>query len=187
MNLIILGPQGSGKGTQAKLIAEKFGLTHISTGALIRQEIESGSQFGKILEEKINTGELVSDAELFSILEKAPLGDGNGFILDGTPRNINQAKELENVFAKIGVTLDLVIHLDIPYEVSIERMTKRANIEHREDDNLEAMKKRLDIYQKETSPVIEYYRDQGKLIEIDGTPDVDSIFQTISRKLEDVK
>jgi len=186
MNLIILGPQGSGKGTQAKIIAEKYGLTHISTGALIRQEVETGSDFGKTLQQKINNGELISDSELFSILEKAPLSQGNGFILDGTPRNIFQAKELENVFAKVGVNIDRVILLTLPHDESIARLIKRASLEHRQDDNPEAIQKRLDLYNQETVPVIEYYRSQGKLIEIDGRPDVQTIFADISHHLEAV-
>ena len=105
MNLIILGPQGSGKGTQAKLIAQKYGLTHISTGALIRQEVESGSDFGKILQQKINNGELISDAELFSVLEKAPLEGGHGFILDGTPRDPKQAEAALEHFEAEGVNI----------------------------------------------------------------------------------
>ena len=184
MNLIILGPQGSGKGTQAKLIAQKYGLTHISTGALIRQEVESGSDFGKILQQKINNGELISDAELFSVLEKAPLEGGHGFILDGTPRNLFQAKELENVLAKVGVNIDRVILLTLPHDESIARLQKRARIEHRQDDNPEAIQKRLDLYHNETVPVIEYYRSQGKLIEVDGRPDVQTIFADICNRLE---
>ena len=187
MNLIILGPQGSGKGTQAKLIAEKYGLSHISTGSLIRQEVESGSDFGKTLKQKINNGELISDAELFSILEKAPISAQKGFILDGTPRNIYQAKELENVFSKVGVNIDRVILLTLPHDESIARLQKRAEIEHRQDDNPEAIQKRLDLYTNETLPVIEYYRSQNKLIEIDGLPDIDTIFKDICGRLEDVK
>ena len=187
MNLIILGPQGSGKGTQAKLLAEKYSLIHISTGALIRQEIQSGTDFGKALEEKIKNGELVSDPELFSVLEKAPITPTKGFILDGTPRNLAQATELENVFKKVGVGLDWVILLTLSHEESISRLTKRAAIEHRQDDNPEAIQKRLDLYNQETIPVLEYYRSLGKLIEVDGTPDIQTVFQDICRKLEDVK
>lgn len=187
MNLIILGPQGSGKGTQAKLLAEKYGLTHISTGDLIRKEVASGSQFGKILEEKIDKGELITDAELFSILEKASLNTGNGFILDGTPRNLYQAQELENVFKREGVALDWVILLTLSHEDSIKRLQKRAGIEHRDDDNREAIEKRLEIYTQETVPVVDYYRSQGKLIEVDGSPDIDTVFRDIVNRLEDVK
>ena len=187
MNFIILGPQGSGKGTQAKLLADKLGLTHISTGELIRKEISSGSEFGRLLKEKIDQGDLVSDAELFSILEKAPLNGDKGFILDGTPRNLFQAKELENVFKKVGVNLDMVLYLSLPREDSIKRMVKRAEIEHRSDDNIDAINKRLDIYEKDTVPVIDYYRSKGKLIEIDGRPDIDTIFKDICSQLGVVK
>ena len=184
MNLIILGPQGSGKGTQAKLLAEKFGLTHISTGELMRKEIDSGSNFGKEIKAIINNGDLVSDEILFSILEKTPFKDGNGFILDGTPRNLLQAKALEKVFAKVGISLDHVIFIDIPHDVSVARMLKRAEIEHRPDDTLEAINKRLAIYEKETKPVIDYYRNENKIIDIDGAPDINTIFLNIVSKLE---
>lgn len=183
MNLIILGPQGSGKGTQAKLLAEKYGLTHISTGELLRKEIDSGSDFGKEIKALIDNGNLVSDEMLFSILEKADLKSGQGFILDGTPRNLFQAKALERVFARIGLELDKVIFIDLPYEESIKRMLKRAETEHRTDDNLEAIKKRLVIYENESKPVIDYYRKQNKVIDIDGTPDINNIFENICRKL----
>ena len=184
MNLIILGPQGSGKGTQAKLLAQKYGLTHISTGELLRKEIASGSAFGQVLKEKLDRGDLVTDAELFSILEKAPLAGRQGFILDGTPRNLSQAKELESVLAKVGVDIDRVILLTLLHEESIARLQKRAKIEHRQDDNPEAIQKRLDLYNHETVPVIEYYRSQGKLIEVDGRPDVQTIFADICHRLE---
>jgi len=184
MNLIILGPQGSGKGTQAKLIAEKFGLTHISTGDLLRKEIESGSDFGKSIQEITDRGDLVSDDILFAILEKAPLTEGKGFILDGTPRNLFQAQALEKIFSRTGISLDNVVVIDLPYEDSISRMLKRAQIEHRTDDNLEAIKKRLAVYNNETKPVIDLYRSQGKVIDIDGRPDIQTIFDTIVSKLE---
>lgn len=184
MNLIILGPQGSGKGTQAKLLAEKYGLTHISTGDLLRQEIASGSDFGQSLKETLDRGELVSDEVLFSILEKAPLNTGNGFILDGTPRNLYQAENLEKILQKINLHVDKVILLDLPYEESIQRMLKRAEIEHRADDNLETIKTRLAIYDQDTKPVIDFYRQQGKVLEIDGRPDIDTIFKDICNKLD---
>ena len=184
MNLIILGPQGSGKGTQAKLIAQKYGLTHISTGDLFRQEIASGSDFGKALKEIIDKGDLVPDELLFSTLEKAPLNEKNGFILDGTPRNQFQAEEFEKIVQKVNIHIDKVILIDVPRAESIKRLLKRAEIEHRADDNLEAINKRLDLYDTETKPVVDYYRHQGKIIDIDGTPDIDTIFKDICNKLD---
>lgn len=183
MNLIILGPQGSGKGTQAKLIAQKYGLTHISTGEWLRKEIDSGSDLGKEIKVLTDNGELVSDSILFAILEKTPINSGNGFILDGTPRNLPQAKALATIFNKTGLTLDKVIFIDLPYKESLKRMVKRAEIEHRADDNLEAINKRLTVYQTETLPVVEFYRSQGLVIDIDGNPDIETIFQEICRKL----
>ncbi len=184
MNLVILGPQGSGKGTQAKLLAEKYGLEHISTGALMRQEIASGSDLGKQLKALIDEGNLATDNMLMAILEKSSLGQGKGFILDGTPRNINQTQALDKLFSRVSLQIDYVIYLDIPYDESVRRMIKRAEIEHRPDDNLIAIKKRLKIFEDETLPVVEHYRQQGKLIEVDGRPDIQTIFQDICNKLD---
>lgn len=184
MNLVILGPQGSGKGTQAKLIAKKYGLVNISTGALMRQEIESGSEFGKQIKALIDDGNLATDEMLFSILEKAPLKQGEGFILDGTPRNLPQAKALETVFSRVSLKIDFAIYLDLPYDDSVSRMLKRAQIEHRPDDNLDAIKKRLTIFERETVPVVDFYRQQDKLIEVDGRPDIETIFADICSKLD---
>lgn len=184
MNLIILGPQGSGKGTQAKALAKHFGLTHISTGELFRQEIASGSDLGKRIAEIINQGDLVSDEILFSVLEKAPLNSNKGFILDGTPRNLPQAKALDEVFSKVGLSIDKVIVINISREESVERMLNRAKIEHRSDDTLAVINKRLDLYQRETLPVIDFYRGKGLALEIDGMPDINTISKDIIARLE---
>lgn len=183
MNLIILGPQGSGKGTQAKLLAEKYHLTHISTGDLLRTEIQSGSDLGQSIKNLTDHGELVSDEILFAILEKAPLSPDQDFILDGTPRNLPQAEALNRVFDRTGLKIDKVILITLPYDVSVQRMLKRAQIENRTDDNLETIQKRLAVYEKETLPVIEYYRSQGLIMEIDGQPDIQTIFKDICQKL----
>ena len=183
MNLIILGPQGSGKGTQAKLIAQKYNLTHISTGEWLRKEIDSGSDLGKNIKLIIENGELVSDDILFAILEKTPLKNGNGFILDGTPRNLAQAQAFDKIFTKTGLVLDKVINITLPRSESIKRMLHRAEIEGRADDNLVTINKRLAVFDEETLPVIDFYRSQGKVIDVDGQPNVDTIFADICLKL----
>jgi len=186
MNLIILGPQGSGKGTQAKLIAQKYGLKHISTGELLRAETESGSEKGKIIDKILKTGELMTFETVVEVLEPALLSSTLGFILDGTPRDIKQAEYLDSLFNENNINIDKVILLDIPREESLARLQKRAEIEHRTDDTPEAINERLNIYEKSTTPIIESYRRQGKLLTIDGTPDIQTIFQDIIRKLENI-
>jgi len=184
MNLIILGPQGSGKGTQAKLLAEKFGLRHISTGELLRAEAESGTEKGKIISKILESGELIPFETVIQVLEPALLSAKSGFILDGTPRDIKQLEYLDWLLKEKDINLDKIILLDIPREISLSRLSKRAEIEHRSDDTPEVINARLDIYGKNTLPVVEAYRERGKLLVVDGTPDIQTIFQDLVAKLE---
>ncbi|HSV94436.1 MAG TPA: adenylate kinase, partial [Spirochaetia bacterium] len=179
MNLIILGPQGSGKGTQAKLLAEKFHLAHISSGDLLRAEAASGSEKGVLIGKVQAAGELVPFETITSLLEPAIEKASNGFILDGTPRDVRQAEYLDYFLNEKNITIDKVILLEIPRDESLKRLQKRAQIEGRADDTLDAINERLNIYEKETLPVIEKYRAKGNLIIIDGTPDIHTIFQDI--------
>jgi len=184
MNLIILGPQGSGKGTQANLIAQKYGLKHISTGELLRTEAKSGSEKGNHIAKILTTGELMPFETVVEVLEPALLSSTSGFILDGTPRDPKQAEYLDWFLNEKGLKIDKVILLDIPREESLKRLTKRAQVEHRTDDTPEAINERLNIYENSTTPIIENYRSQGKLLAIDGTPDIQTIFADIITKLE---
>ena len=184
MNLIILGPQGSGKGTQAKLLAEKYGLSHISSGELLREEAESGSEKGKLISKILNSGELMPFETVLEVLEPRLRAQTSGFILDGTPREMSQAEYLDSFLAELKINIDRVIVLDIPREESISRLAKRASLEGRSDDTPEAINERLELYQNKTLPVIDYYRKQGKILVIDGTPDIDTIHRDIVAKLE---
>lgn len=183
MNLIILGPQGSGKGTQAKLLSEKFGLKHISTGELLRAEAASGSEKGQLISKILATGELMPFETVVELLEPVMLSSTQGFILDGTPRDIKQAEYLDWFLKEKNIKIDKTILLDIPREESLKRLQKRAEIEHRADDTPEAIAERLNIYEKNTLPVIENYRSQGNLLVINGTPDIQTIFQDIVTKI----
>lgn len=184
MNLIILGPQGSGKGTQAKLLAEKFNLTHVSSGSLLREFAKGDSEKAKLVADLLTTGSLLPFDIVLEVAEPVILAAQSGFILDGTPRDVMQAEYLDWYLGERKIKIDKVILLDIPREVSLDRLAKRAEIEHRTDDTPQAIHERLDVYHEETLPVIEHYRQQGKLIEVDGTPDIQTIFVDIVSKLE---
>jgi|CXWL01.1.fsa_nt_gi adenylate kinase len=183
MNLIILGPQGSGKGTQAKLLAEKFGLAHLSSGDLLRAEAASGTPKGKLIADLLAKGDLLPFETVLEVLEPAINNAKGGFILDGTPRDVKQAEYLDYFLGKIGVKIDRVIYLSLPVEDSLARLLKRAQIEHRSDDTPETIKHRLEVYETETSPVLDYYRAKDLVLEIDGRPDIQTIFKDILSRL----
>ncbi len=184
MNIIILGPQGSGKGTQAKLLAEKYGLTNISSGKRLREFAKGDSDKAKLIADLLTTGALLPFDTVMEVIEPDLVGAKTGFIIDGTPRDLMQAEYLDWYLGQRNITIDKVIHLDIPREVSLERLAKRAQIENRSDDTPEAIHERLDIYEKDTMPVIDYYRKQGKMIDVNGVGEVQDIFNDIVSKLE---
>lgn len=183
MNLIILGPQGSGKGTQAKLLAEKFGLLHLSSGDLLREQAASASAKGKIIADLLSKGDLLPFETILAVLEPAIKNAKNGFILDGTPRDLKQAEYLDWILQKNGLQIDKVIYLSLPPEDSLTRLLKRAQIEHRPDDTPEIINRRLEIYEQETTPVLDYYRSRGLVVDIDGRPDIQTIFKDIVTRL----
>ncbi|MBI4162226.1 MAG: adenylate kinase [Candidatus Aenigmarchaeota archaeon] len=205
MKLIIIGPAGSGKGTQAKLISENYKIPHISTGDLIREEIASGSVFGGKLEQIINKGSLVPDEDVLKLLKKKLDASKNGFILDGYPRNLNQAKTLDEI-AEIGT----VIFLNVKDDEVVRRLSTRwqckncgeiyntdakpeknkgkcdkcgSALYQRDDDKPEAIKKRLDIFHKETRPIIDFYRKKGVLKEIQQKEKPDQVFTEVKKIL----
>lgn len=183
MNLVILGAPGSGKGTQADLLAEKFGLVHLSSGNLLRQEAQSGTPKGKLIADLLVTGKLLPFETVLEVLEPALKAAKDGFIIDGTPRDVHQAQYLDYFLAENKLQIDKVIYLDIPIDEGIKRIMKRAEIEHRSDDNYDSVKKRMEVYQTETAPVIDYYEKKGLLLKIDGTPDIQTIFNDIVNRL----
>ena len=177
--LLFVGPPGAGKGTQANLFCSKYGLDHLSTGDLLRDEVSSGSDLGLQASEIMNKGELVSDELVLSIVEGRLENIKKGWLLDGFPRNVNQANALKNLLEKINHPLEAVISIQIADDVLIKRLLSRG----REDDNEEVIVNRLKVYREQTSPLIDLYSKQGLLVEIDGNADIDVVFSCIENAL----
>ena len=186
MNLLVLGPQGSGKGTQAARLSEAHGIPHISTGEMFRAAIEDGTDLGRRVEPILAAGDLVPDDLTVSLI-RARLAEPDaerGFVLDGFPRNLAQAEGLDKMLAEIGRELDAVLFFDISDEVSVERLRGRAKEEGREDDTPEAIARRLEIYHDQTEPVVERYRATGKLVPLHAERSIEQVANEIAEALE---
>jgi adenylate kinase len=188
MNILLLGPQGSGKGTQAKRISAEYGIPHIATGDMLRSAIASDAPLGLQVKPILERGELVPDGLMIDLIrERLEEPDAaEGFVLDGFPRTMAQADALDSVLREIGRELTVVFALQVSDEICIERLLKRAREEQRTDDTPEAIRTRLELYHRETEPLIEHYRTLGVLISIhaDGTPN--EVFAEIQAALEQV-
>lgn len=180
---ILFGPPGAGKGTQSKLMVEKFNLHHVSTGDLLRNEIAKGTELGVLAKSLIDKGNFVDDAIVEQMIENEIENNPHvsGFIFDGFPRTIAQAEVLDNMLAKRGHQVTKVISIIIDDNLVFERIHHRASIEGRIDDTkAEIIQNRIDTYHKKTEPLIEYYKNAGEYFEIDGNGKIDDIFQNIS-------
>ena len=177
--LLFLGPPGAGKGTQANLFCKKYELDHLSTGELLRNEVSSGSELGLKAAKIMNKGELVSDELVLSIVEARLVNINNGWLLDGFPRNVNQANSLKKLLEKINQPLECVVLIKIDDDYLIKRLLARG----RQDDNEEVIINRLKIYSEKTSPLINLYSKEGILVEIDGNADIDVVFSCIQKAL----
>lgn len=186
MRLVLLGAPGSGKGTQAALLRDHFGVPHISTGELLRAAVKAGTALGLKAKAVMDSGQLVSDEIVLSILEeRLSQGDtGPGYILDGYPRNLAQCNALDALLARIGQPVERAIQLDVDSELLIARLAGRALAEHRADDNPESVRKRLQVYEEQTAPVIDFYRHQQKLTAIDGVGALEEVFARIVEALD---
>jgi adenylate kinase len=188
LNILLLGPQGAGKGTQAKRISSEYGVPHIASGEILRDEMAAETELGRRVKEIYDRGDLVSDDIVIDLIRtrlEQPDTEA-GFVLDGFPRTTVQAEALDSMFSDIGRTFSVVFALQIPDEVAFERLRKRAELEGRADDTDDAIQRRLDNYHRETEPLIEYYRVRGNLVPIHGARSENEVFAEIQQALEQV-
>ena len=186
MNVLLLGPQGAGKGTQAKRIAGEYGLPHIATGDILRRAMAEGTPLGLKVKPIYDSGGLVPDDLMIELIRDrlSEPDTEDGFILDGFPRTFVQAEALDSMLREIDKLLHLVLELQVPDEVAVGRLTKRAAVEGRPDDTPDAIRRRLALYHEETEPLVEYYRARGILVGIPAEPPVAEVFAEIQRALE---
>jgi len=216
MYMVLLGPPGAGKGTQAKRIEEQYNIPQISTGDIIRLAIQSKSEWGKKAEEYVRSGELVPDEVVIGIIRERLTQDTyrNGFMLDGFPRNLEQAEALNQLLKEIGIQLNLVLQFDVDRDEVIERLSARricekcqtpynmvskppkndeicdicqGRVVQRPDDRPEVIMNRLNTYEQQTKPLIDYYRSQGILKVIISKGSIDDVFQQVQKVLEPIK
>jgi adenylate kinase len=186
LNVLLLGVQGSGKGTQAKRLASDYGLAHIATGDMLRSAITAGTELGKRVKPILESGELVPDDLMIDLIrERLEQEDTeDGFILDGFPRTMPQAEALDSMLAEIGRPLSVVFELQTPDEVAIDRLHRRAQQEGRPDDTPEAIGKRIELYHEQTEPLVGHYRLAGNLVGIHGDRPENEVFAEIQKAVD---
>jgi adenylate kinase len=184
--LVIMGPQGAGKGTQAARLAERYAIPAISTGDIFRANIKGGTELGRLVQEYTAKGDLVPDAVTNAMVRDRLAQDDvtRGFILDGYPRNAAQVVELDAILADLGWSLDGVVEITAERDELLARLAKRAEIEGREDDTEEAIARRLDIYAEQTAPLTAAYDERGLLVRVDGIGEIDDVTERIVSALE---
>ena len=190
MIIILFGPPGAGKGTQAQRLVDKYNLKQLSTGDMLREAITEGSELGKKASSIMDRGELVSDDIILSMIrDKLSESGSDGFIFDGFPRNLEQAKALDKILHELKLSLDLVIEIVVNDEVLINRIENRARESKnaRNDDNEEVLKNRLNIYHESTEMIKPYYLEQKKLVKIDGMRSIEQVSSDIEGQLINIK
>jgi adenylate kinase len=189
LDVLLLGVQGSGKGTQAKRIASEYGLAHIATGDILRRAMADGSELGRRVQPIYDRGDLVPDDLMIELIRERLQAEDtrDGFILDGFPRTMPQAEALDSMLSEIDRPLSIVFELQVPDEVAIDRLTLRAGEEGRPDDTPEAIAKRIDLYHRETEPLVSHYRLVGNLVGIHGDRSENEVFAEIQQALDQVR
>ena len=188
MRILLLGPQGSGKGTQAQRISSTYGVPHIATGDMLREAMAAGTELGRRIKPIYDAGELVPDDLMIELIRErlSQPGAERGFVLDGFPRTLEQADALDDMLLEIGSPLDVVFDLQIDKPTTVLRLLGRAQEEGRSDDTTEAIAKRLELFRDATMPVIEHYRAQGKVVGLHAAGTVNEVFNEIQEALEQV-
>jgi adenylate kinase len=186
MRIVLLGAPGSGKGSQAALMKKELDLPHISTGALLRAAVKADTELGRRAKVVIDRGELVSDDIMLSLLEDrlSETDASDGFILDGYPRNIAQARALDELLERLGQPLDEALQIDVDVELVIERIARRAAEEGRSDDTEDVVRHRMKVYAEQTAPVVDYYARQGVLTRVLGVGSIEEVFHRIKGVLQ---
>ncbi len=183
--LVLMGPPGAGKGTQAESLAERIGAAHISTGDIFRANVKDQTELGRTAQRYMDAGEYVPDEVTNAMVkDRISRDDAEAFILDGYPRTVDQVDTLDTMLAELGRPLDVVIALIVDSEELIGRLLKRAETSGRADDTEEVIRHRQEVYSAETAPLLKIYGERGLLREVDGMGDVDEISQRIDRALE---
>jgi adenylate kinase len=188
LDILLLGPQGAGKGTQGKLISREAGIPHIATGDILRSAIAEGSELGRKAEPLLEAGRLVPDDVMIDLIRDrlAQEDTERGYVLDGFPRTAVQAEALDEMLGEIDRSLSIVFEFQLPEELAVERLLRRAEEEGRADDTLDAIRTRLRLYQEQTAPLVEYYRARGLLVPVHADRSVDEVFDEIQQALEQV-
>jgi adenylate kinase len=186
LNILMLGPQGSGKGTQAKLISAQYGIPHIATGDMLREAIANGTELGRQVEPILERGDLVPDHLMISLIRERLMrkDTGEGFVLDGFPRTMAQAEALDAMLREIGRELTIVFELQLSDDECLARLLRRAQLEGRTDDTPEVVRHRLKLYHQETEPLIEHYRATGNLVGIHAERSIPEVFSEIQAALD---
>lgn len=182
MILILIGAPGSGKGTQAEYLRKKYNITHLSTGDMLRENVKEGTELGNKANEYMQRGELVADKLIIDMISERTTRDDckNGFLLDGFPRSLPQAEALDEMLLEKGLELEAVVNLMVDEEELVKRLLGRG----RSDDNEETIRNRLNVFREQTSPVLDYYKEQCKVKDIDGVGAIEDIFERIIGALD---
>ncbi|HEY2939209.1 MAG TPA: adenylate kinase [Gaiellaceae bacterium] len=188
LDILLLGPQGAGKGTQGRLISSEYGIPHIATGDILRSAIAAGTPLGRDVKPLYDAGRLVPDETMIELIRDRLAGDDTrvGFVLDGFPRTAVQAEALDAMLAEIERPLTVVFEFQLPEEVAVERLLRRADDEGRVDDTPEAIRTRLQLYRELTEPLIEHYRARGNLVGVHADRPVGDVFAEIQQALDRV-